>query len=333
MYDPIEITKLFVFGTNSPSPDDYNQHIRPTGATPASIPYSMSDYMTGGGGRFAYPSLFGAVEKFFTTAIPDGTYSYSQIATLLGLSASDLTVGISQYGTGIGSADHAERSYIFGNTPFILDTSGTTFKVDRGVKTIENLEVRADKDNFDFGSVPESYSQYVNDYLLEPTFDPYGLGRGAVLINFTGSGKSYATYNQANFEAHQTLESDVNNSIFSGLASLVLNGGGSYFYNIASDSFLSFKRGDLKVIYGTPGNDNLNSSNAEFSLDIYFGFLMVGGAGNDTLNGDLFADELQGGEGSDVLNGGLGDDLFIGGAGDDTIDGGSFVLKQLTKED
>lgn len=326
MYDPIEITKLFVFGTNSPSPDDYNQHIRPTGATPASIPYSMSDYMTGGGGRFAYPSLFGAVEKFFTTAIPDGTYTYSQIATLLGLSASDLKVGISQYGTGIGSADHAERSYIFGNTDFTLNTSGTTFKVVSGVKTIENLEVRANNDNFDFESKPGSYSQYVNDYLLEPTFDPYGLGRGAVTINFTGSGKSYATYKQANFAADQTLESDVNNSIASGIASLVLNDGYSYFKNIASDSFLSFKRGDLKVIYGTPGNDNLNSFDAELSLDVYFGFLMVGGAGNDTLNGDPFADELQGGEGNDVLNGGLGDDLFIGGAGDDSIDGGSFVF-------
>jgi hypothetical protein len=213
MYDPIEITKLLVFGTNSPSPDDYNQHIRPTGATPASIPYNMSNYMTGGGGRFAYPSLFGAVEKFFTTAIADGTYTYSQIATLLGLSPIDLTVGISQYGTGIGSADHAERSYIFGNTNFTLNTSGTTFKVVSGVKTIENLEVRANNDNFDFESAPGSYSQYVNDYLLEPTFDPYGLGRGAVVINFTGSGKSYATYNQANFAADQKLESDVNGSI------------------------------------------------------------------------------------------------------------------------
>ena len=155
---------------------------------------------------------------------------------------------------------------------------------------------------------------------------------------------AYDTYKQPNFEAHQTLESDVNNSISSGLVSLVLNGGYSYFANIASDPFLSFKRGDLKVIYGTPGNDNLNSFNAELSLDVYFGFLMVGGAGNDTLNGDPFADELQGGEGSDVLNGalgndtliggvdndtlngGLGDDLFIGGAGDDSIDGGSFVF-------
>ena len=347
MYDPVEITKLFVFGTNSPSPDDYNQHIRPTGATPASITYNMSDYMTGGGGRFAYPSLFGAVEKFFTTAIADGTYPYSQIAALLGLSASDLTVGISQYGTGIGSADHAERSYIFGSTQFRLDTSGTTFEVVGGVKTIKNMEVRVFDDNFDF-TAGNPLAQLINDLLLEPTLDPYGLGRGPVDILFSGSGKTYASYSQTDFVTDEGREGEVSVICSSsrpfkdaaGIASLP----SSYLSNIASDSFLSFKRGDLKVIYGTPGNDNLNSLDAEFSFDIYFGFLMVGGAGNDTLNGDPFADELQGGEGSDVLNGalgndtliggadndtlngGLGDDLFIGGAGDDSIDGGSFVF-------
>ncbi len=347
MYDPVEITKLFVFGTNSPSPDDYNQHIRPTGATPASITYNMSNYMTGGGGRFAYPSLFGAVEKFFTTAIADGTYTYSQIATLLGLSASDLTFGISQYGTGIGSADHAERSYIFGSTQFRLDTSGTTFEVVGGVKTIKNMEVRVFDDNFDF-TAGNPLAQLINDLLLEPTLDPYGLGRGPVDILFSGSGKTYASYSQTDFVTDEGREGEVSvigssSRPFKDAAG-ILSLPSSYLSNIASDSFLSFKRGDLKVIYGTPGSDNLNSSNAELSFDIYFGFLMVGGAGNDTLNGDPFADELQGGEGSDVLNGalgndtliggadndtlngGLGDDLFIGGAGDDSIDGGSFVF-------
>jgi hypothetical protein len=347
MYDPVEITKLFVFGTNSPSPDDYNQHIRPTGATPASITYNMSDYMTGGGGRFAYPSLFGAVEKFFTTAIADGTYTYSQIATLLGLSASDLTVGISQYGTGIGSADHAERSYIFGSTQFRLDTSRTTFEVVGGVKTIKNMEVRVFDDNFDF-TAGNPLAQLINDLLLEPTLDPYGLGRGPVDILFSGSGKTYASYSQTDFATDEGREGEV--SVIGSLSRPFKDAAGiailpsSYLLAIASDPFLSFKRGNLKVIYGTPGNDNLSFLNAELSFDIYFGYLIAGGAGNDTLNGNQFADELQGGEGSDVLNGalgndtliggadndtlngGLGDDLFIAGAGDDSIDGGSFVF-------
>jgi VCBS repeat-containing protein len=329
MYDPIEITKLYVFGTNNPSSNDYNEHIRAIGATPASITYSMSDYMTSGGGRFAYPSLFGAVERFFNSVIADGTYTYGQISSLLGLGAADLRVNISQYGTGVGSADHAERSYIFGNSPFELrfDPSITNpFEVVGGIKTINGLEVRAVNDNFDFESAPGSFSQLINSVLLEPTFDPYKLNRGAVSINFAGSGKTYATYSGANFIADQAFESDVNAGNLAGIANLATNGGISYFQNIYSDTFLSFERGDLKVIYGTPENDNLNESNAEFSFDIYFGYLMVGGAGNDTLNGGTFADELQGGEGNDTLNGGLGDDVFIGGSGDDVMDGGSFLF-------
>jgi hypothetical protein len=75
VYDPIEITRLFVFGTNDPSIADYNDHIRPSEEPPASISYNMSDYLTSGGGRYAYPSLFGAVRKFFGATISDGTYT------------------------------------------------------------------------------------------------------------------------------------------------------------------------------------------------------------------------------------------------------------------
>lgn len=28
-YDPIELIKLYLFGTSTPSAEDYNQHIRP----------------------------------------------------------------------------------------------------------------------------------------------------------------------------------------------------------------------------------------------------------------------------------------------------------------
>ncbi|WP_150046078.1 MULTISPECIES: hypothetical protein [Methylomonas] len=65
-YDPIELIKLYLFGTKTPSAEDYNLHIRPwntniTG-TPSqvSIQYDMQDYMFSGAGRYAYPSLFKA---------------------------------------------------------------------------------------------------------------------------------------------------------------------------------------------------------------------------------------------------------------------------------
>jgi hypothetical protein len=84
MYDAIQITKLLIFGTDTPSPSNYDEHIRPRDITPPSISYSTTDYMTKGGGRFAYPSIFGAVQKFFTTSEPlkDGEYSWTVRSSL-----------------------------------------------------------------------------------------------------------------------------------------------------------------------------------------------------------------------------------------------------------
>lgn len=52
------------------------------------------------------------------------------------------------------------------------------------------------------------------------------------------------------------------------------------------------------------------------------GDTIVGGSGDDAINGD---DVLTGGLGADVLNGGAGDDTYhwFAGDGDDTVDGGS----------
>jgi hypothetical protein len=72
-YKGTEITKLLVFGTKFPDPNDYNLHIRPTDAPNPSITYDASWYMNNSGGRFALPALFPAVRKFFDTPLPDGT--------------------------------------------------------------------------------------------------------------------------------------------------------------------------------------------------------------------------------------------------------------------
>jgi hypothetical protein len=80
-YDAIEITRLLVFGTNTPSTDDYNKHIRAADEPPASIHYNMQGYMINGGGRYAFPSLFDAVEKFFDVSndISDGIYNLTNM--------------------------------------------------------------------------------------------------------------------------------------------------------------------------------------------------------------------------------------------------------------
>src|SRR5205807_448341 len=49
---------------------------------------------------------------------------------------------------------------------------------------------------------------------------------------------------------------------------------------------------------------------------------LMGGPGNDVLNGDDGNDSLDGGAGNDALNGGPGDDTLDGGLGADALSGG-----------
>ncbi len=51
--------------------------------------------------------------------------------------------------------------------------------------------------------------------------------------------------------------------------------------------------------------------------------VILGGSGNDTINGLTGNDSLYGGDGNDTLNGGAGNDLLVGGKGNDTLTGGT----------
>ncbi len=58
----LQILRKYLFSTDTPSVDDYSQHIRPENANPDGKQvvqeYNMLDFMTTGGGRFAYPLGF-----------------------------------------------------------------------------------------------------------------------------------------------------------------------------------------------------------------------------------------------------------------------------------
>ena len=49
---------------------------------------------------------------------------------------------------------------------------------------------------------------------------------------------------------------------------------------------------------------------------------LIGGEGNDNLDGNIGNDRVMGGEGDDILNGGRGNDTVIGGLGTDSLSGG-----------
>ncbi|MDW8177974.1 MAG: 5'-nucleotidase C-terminal domain-containing protein [Gloeomargarita sp. SKYBB_i_bin120] len=69
------------------------------------------------------------------------------------------------------------------------------------------------------------------------------------------------------------------------------------------------------ILVGTAGNDTINGG---VGNDILYGE-----GGNDVLSGDSGSDTIDGGDGNDTLNGGSGADTLIGGAGNDILDGGS----------
>ncbi len=122
-YDEIDFTRRFVFGTSNPSTTDYNQHIRAPGSRPEPIVLNMSSYLTNGGGRYAYPSVFGVVDKFFRTNIPDGIYeivtdgniTLTDISnsnnTIIELEENDFLIKISQYGTDPLTSDISTSRY------------------------------------------------------------------------------------------------------------------------------------------------------------------------------------------------------------------------------
>lgn len=69
-------------------------------------------------------------------------------------------------------------------------------------------------------------------------------------------------------------------------------------------------RGDDTITIDIPGNTKIRS-------------WLVGGVGNDTIQGGNAADHIQGGPGNDTLNGGGGDDGIEGGDGNDSLVGGT----------
>lgn len=105
----------------------------------------------------------------------------------------------------------------------------------------------------------------------------------AVVLDATGSGSGYGGYAQG--DAYLGVDGAV----------------GSAFGDIMSGGFYS---------EGLGGDDQLYAG-------VDYGGILLGGAGNDFLQGRSRDDLLDGGIGNDTLRGGAGTDVMRGGAGDD----------------
>jgi Ca2+-binding RTX toxin-like protein len=72
---------------------------------------------------------------------------------------------------------------------------------------------------------------------------------------------------------------------------------------------------------GSNRGDNLDARQIDFLSSQISGSFIVGGSGNDTINGKGGWDVLDGGAGNDLIHGGNGRDIITGGAGRDELHG------------
>jgi Ca2+-binding RTX toxin-like protein len=81
---------------------------------------------------------------------------------------------------------------------------------------------------------------------------------------------------------------------------------------------------NLENVVGGAGNDRLQGDG---TANVLSGGarhdILIGGRGNDRLDGGSGSDHLDGGAGADLLDGGAGNDYLQGGLGNDRLDGGN----------
>lgn len=294
-------------------------------APPPSTALDVNDFMTTGGGRFAIGSQFELINEFFDAgnSIPAGTYTKADMAAYLDI-LPYYGWSMQQYDWQDGTDDYAERAFIFNSMAFKI-VDGATFVVDSGgARPISNYAIVPD-----VGDVPENFDFVTDDQLsaianefFERFFDPSGIGR-RVDIDFIAT-RTTSTYTSTEYAADQTLMSG-----WSGLdATKLVTDLADIFDGLWDDGIIKFlDEADRPIVYGTDGADSLSADLSSVTypyLSSYEtnGAVLIGGSGDDVLEGNDYNDYLVGGDDEDVLTGGDGNDVIDGGADADDMDGG-----------
>src|SRR5579883_3061384 len=316
---PTVITNWYLYGQGTTPTNLVDESlIRPANAT-SSTTQDVATFMSDGAGRFAIGSLFNLVQNFFAADssgaysfnLQPGSYTKAQLGALWGFKYYGLILRQQQLDDGRG--DYAERAYIWNSGEFKISDNAIFVVDSSGNRTIQNFSVvPTGPDNFDFVS---------NDFfagnfgkLLQGNVDPSGIGR-TVTINFTGTVPS-RTYDINSYNADLTYYSTWSSvpqvNLLSGIQAIedTLWGNGT----------IQFISGNKPIIYGTTNPDTLSSislvGHNYLGQYVKNGVVVLGGPGDDQMNGSPY---------DDTLIGGAGNDTFYAGKGNDFIDGGDFV--------
>lgn len=327
-------------------PEDPALRLRPSDPTPVERYIDTTSYM-GTVGRFATLASAQIVADFF-----DGNLSRALGTTdsngVTRLSIAELSLlqadgkppasarfSVSQYAAGINDDDFAYRAFIWGETSFVLSPQ-TTFVWDaNGDLTIEDGSVRPYDTDFDFLSGSRNpVIQPINDNILKPVVDPYGIGKTVKLMFGEDTKLAWDASHIGNVFDEADFQSFARPDYVFDTVEAAIAAVGSYVaaYTIAaadlavqilSGTAVDYTDGDRDIIYGTNGVDVLDYSSHINSptgaVPFLHGATFVGGEGNDVILGGNQSDRLHGGAGNDILIGGSSQDWLKGGDDDDII--------------
>lgn len=139
----------------------------------------------------------------------------------------------------------------------------------------------------------------------------YTLSDNVENLTLTGTAAINGTGNSLD---NTILGNSADNTLVGGAGNDTLNGG----TGIDTASFVV----TTAAVIATLGLNGLNGSASGDGSDVLISIEnLLGGNGNDTLNGNEQANRLEGAAGDDILNGGAANDTLIGGDGNDQLNG------------
>ncbi len=309
------IISLYLYGALE-IPEHYVDRVRPYSERGITVEMPAFDFMSFGPGRYARASEAQFVSDFFsnssnlmqTYGIQYGEVFTAQELINKGVSSSLFTISVSNYITDTSSTDYLERAFIYGTSGFKINEN-TKFHFLNGQLQITDLSIEPILDNFDFTGNP--LIQPINDLILEPNIDPFGLGLDQqifempVEIAFTGASPVTGTYTAQDWISDSDMHAVETDSAFDFIAEMTNAFAGGFFADReAAGSIDYIDDAGRPITYLTPGDDEV-----EFGvLTSTSGEVFVGASGNDTFRyvGDPFsmgavAHELHGGAGLDTL--------------------------------
>lgn len=153
-------------------PPDYHHYIE----------IDANSYMAGYG-AYAVPARAQFVKDFFQGAVSLAPGAYTVESLKSTYNASLFRFAFQHAQVDPGNTNYMERAYVFGHASFYLSDDTRFVVAADGTRSIENVRVVPEDENFDF--VSAGLAQYLNDYYLRPNIDPSQIGR-VVDIHFSG---------------------------------------------------------------------------------------------------------------------------------------------------